>query len=249
MVRKTYMNNIVPRSLWVAPLAALALFGAGCFQPEPAPVTPPANAPSSPTAPATPPPTSGGVTTEPVTPAPSSTLPNAEPTTPTGFTIPQIDTSWRTYTNRGETYSFMYPTKGKYAPTWTAKIVAANDLSYKDGCYYYNQEASPGRLGTGPRKVTLNGVEFCHMALGDASAGHLGLIDTYTTKVGNQIISLVFEKMTTNPGMCPDDKTCAQAIKEGIYVMTVSPNFYTLFYGSEYAAHLDQIVGTFKQVN
>ncbi|MCK9361423.1 hypothetical protein M0Q28_04320 [Patescibacteria group bacterium] len=240
------MTNIVPRSLWLAPLAALALFGAGCFQPEPAPVTPPANVPASPTVPTTP--------TTPTTPTPSETptetptVPNVVPATPSGFTLPEIDSSWRTYTNRAETYSFMYPTKGKYAPTWSAKIVGSADISYKDGCYYYNQEPNPGRLGTGPRKVTLGGVEFCHVALGDAYTGHLGLIDTYTTMVDGQIISLVFEKVTTNPGMCPDDKVCAQALKEETYVLTYGQDYYVMFYGSEYASHLDQIMGTFKKL-
>lgn len=232
------MNNIVPRSFWIAPLAALALFGAGCFQPEAAPAaTPPAaNVPAV------------QVPAKPVVPAEVPTTPIVVPTTPSGYKLPEIDASWLTYTDRAETYSFMYPTKGKYAPAWSAKIIAENDPAYKDGCYFdtYSPEQPSRKPVT---KITLNGVEFCHESLGDGFAGGFGFVDTYTTKVGTQIISVLFEKIAHSAGACMDSNAiCKQAFDQQAMVLAYAGGSYAVFVESEYAQHLDQIMGTFKKL-
>lgn len=231
MVLTKYMTTIVPRSLWIVPVAVLTLFGAGCL-PSSEPISVPT--PIAPTAPA-----ANNAQSAP-TPTPS---PTATPSS--NFQLPTIDDSWKTYTNKAETFSFQWPTKGKYAPTWSVKIISEKDPAYKDGCYYsFYSPDQPNRKP--PVKLTVNGTEFCHAPLGDGFAGGFGFMDTYTAKVGNQVISIVFEKIAHGAGACMDtNPVCKQAFDQQAMVLSYASGAYAIFIEDEYLAHLDQIVGTF----
>lgn len=224
--------------MWLVPIVTLSLFGAGCFSPDAPPVTPPAP----------PVPVASPVKPTP-TPAPEPTPspePISAPVPVTDIKLPTIDDTWKTYTNKAETFSFQWPTKGKYAPTWSVKIVSEKDLAYKDGCYYglYSPD-QPNRKP--PVKLTVNGTEFCHAPLGDGFAGGFGFYDTYTAKVDNQVISIAFEKIAHGAGACMDtNAVCKQANDKGAMVLSYSTGAYSIFVEDEYLAHLDQIVGTFK---
>ena len=211
--------NIVPRSLWIAPLAALALFGAGCFQPEAVSVTPPAaNTPAAPVA----------------VPAPTPT-PTPAPTSGAPVVLPTVDDTWKTYTNKGETFSFQWPTKGRMAPTW--EVLMPKTLT--DGCYI-NAE-----LGENFEKTTLTvgDTTFCHTSVQGAATSHRYLTDYYATVVDGQNVVLSFEKVLVVGDVIGDGK-CA-----GMLVLPTSTEKPCLVVDPvAYAAHLDQIVGTFKSL-
>lgn len=211
------MTTIVPRPLWIAPLAALALLGAGCFSPDPAPTAPPATppvtgSPTTPTTPpSTPPPTSGGETTEPTTTVPTSTAPNA-PAAPTSPLAP-IDATWKTYTNASLKFSFQYPTRGRYAPTWGVTFVKTDDAKMQDGCYQGagNPRQNAGTLFVGDKK-------FCVTRYEEGAAGQRYLTDYYAVEHKGTVVLIAFSKQVTSDS-----------------------NFDI----GVYNATLDQIVGTF----
>src|SRR5690606_38079230 len=45
------------------------------------------------------------------------------------------DNAWQTYTNAALGFSFNWPDKGRYAPTWEVTFSKDGDESVKDGCY------------------------------------------------------------------------------------------------------------------
>lgn len=239
MVRKTHMNTIVPRSLWIAPLAALALLGAGCFSSEPTPtpspttptVPPVTGSPTSPTTPTTPPVTSGGETTQPTTTSPTSTAPTA----PTGPLAP-IDDTWKTYTNGSLEFSFQYPTRGRYAPTWGVTFVKTDDAQMKDGCY--QSDANP-RQNAGT--LFVDDMKFCVTRYEDAGAGQRGLTDFYAVEHKGTIVLIAFSKQFTN-GDNFEDESChgKLVVASGATCVPVDVGVYN--------ATLDQIVGTFKKL-
>lgn len=236
MITRNYMNTIVPRSLWIAPLAALALLGAGCFSPDPAPapVTPPATPPvtGSPTTPTTPPTTppvtSGGETTEPTTTVPTSTAPTA----PTGPLAP-IDATWKTYTNASLKFSFQYPTRGRYAPTWGVTFVKTDDAKMQDGCY---QGAGSPRQNTGT--LFVGDKKFCVTRYEEGAAGQRYLTDYYATEHKGTIVLITFSKQFTN-GDNFEDEACHGKL------VVASGNTCTPVDVGVYNATLDQVVGTF----
>jgi hypothetical protein len=229
VITTNYMTNanIVPRSLWIAPLAALALFGAGCFQPEPVSVTPPvAITPAVPVVVPAPTPAP--------TPVPTPT-PTTVPTTGAPVVLPSIDDTWKVYTNKGETFSFQWPTKGRMAPTW--EVLMPKTLT--DGCYI-NAE-----LGENFEKSTLTagGLTFCHTSVQGAATSHRYLTDYYATVVDGQNVVISFEKVLVVGDVIGDGK-CT-----GVLVLPSSTENPCLVVDpTAYASHLDQIVGTFKKL-
>jgi hypothetical protein len=217
------MNTIVPRSLWIAPLAALALFGAGCFQPEPVSVTPPvANTPAV------------QVPAQPTTPAPVVvTVPAPAPASATPVVLPAVDDTWKTYTNKGETFSFQWPTKGRMAPTW--EVLMPKTLI--DGCFV-NKDLGGNYEQT---KLVVGDLTFCHASFQGAATSHRYLMDFYATVVDGQNVVISFDKVLVVGDVIGDGK-CA-----GTLVLPTSTEKPCLVVDPvAYSAHLDQIVGTFK---
>ncbi len=221
VITTNYMTNanIVPRSLWIAPLAALALFGAGCFQPEPVSVTPPvAITPAAPV----------------VVPAPTPT-PTPAPTSGASVVLPTVDDTWKTYTNKGETFSFQWPTKGRMAPTW--EVLMPKTLT--DGCYVTSELNGLAE----PTQLIVGNLTFCHTYYGDAGMSQRYFNDYYATVVDGQNVVIAFEKHLVVGDVIGDGK-CA-----GTLVLPTSTEKPCLVVDPvAYAAHLDQIVGTFTKL-
>lgn len=103
--------------------------------------------------------------------------------------LPTIDDTWKTFSSKSGNYSFQWPTKGKYAPTWEQSFSDTNPCTCDERC------------NIGENK-TLNGISFCHQSSienpvtgGDyPHTGPTTLIDTYSTPHNNTFILITFKK-------------------------------------------------------
>jgi len=86
---------------------------------------------------------------------------------------------WQTYTNAALGFSFNWPSKGRYAPTWEVKFAKEGDASVKDGCF----------VATGATNSKSG--EFCHASVAPA-AGEAK--DYFTTTINGQHVTLAFTK-------------------------------------------------------
>jgi hypothetical protein len=220
------MKSIVPKPLWFVPIAALALLGAGCFSPEPEASPTPAPTPEKP-APSAPSPSAP----TPSEPDPSEPTPSA----PSGYELPEIDATWQTYTNTSLGFSFQYPTKGRYAPTWGVTFVKTDDAKMQDGCYQgdANPRQNAGTLFVGDKK-------FCVTRYEDAGAGQRGMTDFYAVEHKGTIVLIAFSKQFAN-GDNFEDESCHGKL------VIASGNTCTPVDIGIYNAALDQIVGTFQE--
>jgi hypothetical protein len=96
------------------------------------------------------------------------------------ITLPVIDDTWKTYTNKSSEFSFQWPTKGRYAPTW--------DASYA--------ETDP--CTEGETKI-LNGNTFCHQ-MSAFRSDDLILTHIYTIPFGKKFIVITFTKKAAQAG-------------------------------------------------
>ncbi len=213
---------MIKKFMVAAFVASLALLGAGC-----APASTPSAEPATPAQPANP---SGEPGTKAVPAVP------AEPATPSKagtFELPTIDDTWKTYINKANTFSFRWPTRGRLAPTW--EVLMPRTLT--DGCYVNSD------LDTGGEKsqLTVGDLSFCHTRQGDAGMHQRYFNDYYATTLNGLNIVIAFEKQLTVGDVIGDGK-CA-----GMLVLPGSTENPCLEVNTDaYAAHLDQIVGTFK---
>jgi hypothetical protein len=112
-------------------------------------------------------------------------------------TLPAIDDTWRTHTSRAGDFSFQWPTKGRYAPTWEVAIEAT------DPC-----------MGNGSFS-TKDGITFCHssgivnpVTGGDyPHTGTTSFSDTYSTPYNGKFLVITFKK----DGAYDIDETTYQA--------------------------------------
>lgn len=222
------MKSIVPKPFWLVPLVTLALFGAGCLSPEAEPTPAPAPVPTpeqpTPSAPAPSAPTSSDS-------APAEPTPSA----PSGYELPEIDATWQTYTNKALGFSFRYPTKSRYAPEWEMKIAREGDASMQDGCYVDEQTDS----GT-EKRVMINGREFCRTHAVDPAAGSRYYTYHYATKFGSSYAILSFTKRAVN-GDNYEEPACHGKI-------VFSFGGCVEFVQADFEAQLDQIMGTFVEI-
>ncbi len=168
-------------------------------------------------------------------PVPAS---SAETPAVTPSPLPVIDATWKTYTNGALGFSFRYPTRGTYAPTWKMILPGKNDPKITNGCYS-SVESIPN--GEAPRNLTIDGVTFCHTRAGDGFTGHIGYEDNYLVQLNGQWVLFSFEKTVTNGSMYDAEQYPAC---QGKYVTSPCVEFNE----TDYLAHLDQIVGTFKKL-
>ncbi|MFA6430011.1 MAG: hypothetical protein WCV84_05990 [Patescibacteria group bacterium] len=169
-----YTNHILAGAV----ITVLLMTGAGCAKQTVQPTAEP----------------SKPVATQPTTVAPT-VQPTTEPTTPTvsepepGFdhtpggqlartpeiVSPIVDDTWGTYTNKALGFSFRWPNKGRYAPTWEVTFV--------------KEQAPLAQL------LLINGIEFSHDAsTSETVEDKLTFSDRFTTKKGDKIILISFEK-------------------------------------------------------
>ena len=142
---------------------AFALFGAGCF------------GSSTPTP-----------TPSPETPAPSSSV--SSPSTSVNVNasvsstaLTPVDDTWKTYTSRAGDFSFQWPTKGRYAPTWGTSFSDTDCVATENGV----------DVGS---TLTVGSQTFCHQSSISATGETPALLDVYTTKFGSKYIVISFEK-------------------------------------------------------
>jgi hypothetical protein len=153
--------------------------------------------------------------------AATSVTPEAEVST----ALPVIDETWRTYASKQNDFSFKWPTRGRYAPTW--------DVQFAD------QDCDAAADGRTKTTLAVGGFSFCHMSWKDAAAGTTYLNDVYTTKVGSHFVVISFLKKAYSAGAL----NCSFANE---YPFSTSAQTCIKFEEPAYYAHLDQIVGTFK---
>ncbi|MEK7073316.1 MAG: hypothetical protein AAB974_02665 [Patescibacteria group bacterium] len=222
----------ISHSLAVSSLAVL-LLGAGCTQAaEPAANAPVVNRPTT-NAPAANTPANANVNA----PAPAAGVRDLPAAT-------GVDGTWKTYSNAVLGFSFQTPTKGKYAPEWEVKFIAATDTHLQDGCYSDIYETTTGREGT-PERVSVGAREFCHASMGDGFAGGFGYVDTYTTQIDGRSVAVIFRKIAHSPAACMDsDPVCADAFAKKAMVLSFASG-RSLFILDEYQAQLDTIIATF----
>lgn len=122
-------------------------------------------------------------------------LPETTPATGTqkntAADLPTIDNTWQTFTSKSGKYSFQWPTKGKYAPTWEQSFSDTNPCACNYAC------------NDGGENKTLNGISFCHQSAienpvtgGDGPhTGQATFLDTYSTRHENTYIILTFKKI------------------------------------------------------
>jgi len=212
--------TILPRkSLLLSTLALLSLAGGGCLFSEPAQPSVPQE-PTKPPAVVTPP------TNTPSEPAPT-------PSTPTTPVLPVIDATWKTYTNAALKFSFQYPTKGTYAPTWGVSILKTTDPKLEGGCYQGdgNPRQNKGTLQVGD-------TTFCVTRYEDAGAGQRYETDYYAATVNGAVVLITFSKHLS-VGDNFEDPAC-----HGQLVVAVGTSCKPVDIGI-YNASLDQIIGTF----
>jgi len=219
MIRKTRMTTLSRRSLLLSSLALLALAGGGCLSPEPA-------QPSLPQEPTKPPAVVVPAEPTPSEPAPTSTVPAS--------VLPVIDGTWKTYLNAALKFSFMYPTKGTYAPTWGVTILKTTDAKLENGCY--QGDGSP-RQNTGT--LLVGDTNFCVTRYEDAGAGQRYETDYYAATVNGAVVLITFSKHLTVGDNFEDPACHGQlVVASGTTCKPVDIGIYN--------ASLDQIIGTFK---
>lgn len=142
---------------------------------------------------------------------------------------PVIDDTWKTYTDKAKTFEFKWPTKGRYAPTWEVKFSDSDCAVGEDG-------------QTGTKTIfEAGGQSFCHMSFMGAAAGTAYLTDVYTTKIDEHFVAIGFSKKVYSAGAL----NCDFANQ---YPYSTSASTCVAFDQNIYASHLDQIIGTFKNL-
>lgn len=205
----------------LAVASVLALAGAGCSSEPTQPSQP--QEPTQPPAEIQTPPGSDDHTMTP--PASTSTVPSS--------VLPTIDDTWKTYTNSTLNFSFKYPTKGTYAPTWGVNILNQNDPKVQNGCYVGdgNPRQNKGELQVGD-------TTFCVTRYEDAGAGQRYETDYYLGGLNGRIVLITFSKHLS-VGDNFDDPSC-----HGQLVTSIGSSCKPVDLGV-YNAALDQIMGTY----
>lgn len=109
--------------------------------------------------------------------SPVEATPDTRPAAPASTSsLPAVDETWRTYTSKAGDFSFQWPTRGRYAPTWN---VTFSDTGCSEGAKTLNV------FGT---------VGFCHDATTDGAAGTIHYTDVYKTQHGKSYIQITFTK-------------------------------------------------------
>lgn len=96
------------------------------------------------------------------------------------ITLPIIDDTWKTYTNKSGEFSFQWPTKGRYAPKWDSSFADTDPCT------------------EGETKV-LNGNTFCHQ-MSAFRSDNLILTHIYTIPFGKKFIVMSFSKEAAQAG-------------------------------------------------
>ncbi len=173
-------------------LALIALFGAGCAATTPSPTPEQTgqvqrSATDQKTTPSTT--ASEATATEP-------SMDNTTHASDTAMAAPGVDDTWQTYTSRSGDFSFKWPTKGSYAPTWEVTLLNASDPELKDGC----DTGKDIPLKNAEQITTDAGVTFCHTSQNEGAAGSAYYTDAFTTKVGDSYAVITLTKHVSSAG-------------------------------------------------
>ncbi len=207
-------------SLWIFVILILGALGYFLFTSKTAPSS--TSQPTTPTS-TTNTPTATTPTSTPA--APTAATPDSPLATPTA-----IDSTWQTFTSRAGSYTFQFPTKGRYSPTWGTSQVN-QDCALPEGFTQADHTST----------ITVGDVSFCHTSVVEGAAGSSYNTDTYTTKNESKFLALTFTKHVYSAGAL----NCK--FPAGINYST-SPTSCVAFDPAAYQATLDQIVGTFTLI-
>lgn len=144
---------------------------------------------------------------------------------PPTTTAPQ-DETWQTYTSKTGDFSFQFPTRGRYVPTW--------EVSFSD---HDCAGVSKGE----PARKTINGITFCQASATEGAAGSAYRTDTYTTLVGSRYVVISFVKRLYSAGALD----CSFV---GTFPYSTSASTCIPFEDDAYQSQLDQIMSTFQVV-
>ncbi len=139
------------------------------------------------------------------------------------------------YANKALGFTFRYPTKGRYAPEWEMSIVREDDARMKEGCFF-DEQTDPGT----EKRMTINGREFCRTHAVDPAAGSRYYTYHYATKFGSSYAILSFTKRAVN-GDNYEEPACHGKI-------VFSFGGCVEFVQADFEAQLDQIMGTFVEI-
>lgn len=144
------------------------------------------------------------------------------------------DDTWKTYTNAALGFSFMWPTKGRYAPEWEVKVYDLKNPNIPECFLTAQYETEP--------IVSLGGdLAFTRSHFKAASVDHTSLYHCYSLALPNENSRIVigFSKQ-----YYPADEACLKGTNaSGTSVKGVCSPFVE----ADYQSALDGIVGTFKK--
>lgn len=150
------------------------------------------------------------------------------------------DETWKQYTSKAFGFTFMWPTKGRYAPEWEVKLYESNNKNIgSDGCHI----VPPPDVRTATVNVRVNEQAFCHtngsiVNEPDVDDDARIKIDFYTTSFGSKFVTIQFTKT-----VYVANEDCRKT--SGAALTTVK-NACAPWTEDEYQSTLNGIVGTFK---
>lgn len=151
---------------------------------KPAPTPEPSPSPTTPTTPTTPDGT-----------APSETPPPAPVLV---ADLPPIDATWQTFTKADGSFTFQYPMKGAFAPTWEQTYVPWGDTSLKAGCHM--TEAPVDSYKT----FTVDGHTVCQSTATTIAPGSSHRTDFAVVTIDTRYLLITFTKQYANPDAFDD---------------------------------------------
>jgi len=107
------------------------------------------------------------------------------------------DGTWQMYTSKTLGFTFRWPTRGSYAPTWEVKLLKASNREIKNGC-----DIGKNLPLKKPEQITTrSGVTFCHTSAVDAGAGQFYFVDAFATHIDGTIVVITLTKHVVNAGI------------------------------------------------
>lgn len=169
--------------------------------------------------------------------APSATAPTAqEDTSPSAaavITPAKTDATWKTYANHALGFSFMTPTKGRLAPTWSVDFQPLTSEKIVDGCWETEK-------GTIKNHVMAGGQPFCHSRNFVRTSGdQITFVDQYVTKIKTSYVVIRFSKIAYDIL----EKSCAAQVNADF---TTVKGSCAPIGESDYQTSLDSTIGTFS---
>jgi hypothetical protein len=145
-----------------------------------------------------------------------------------------IDDTWNTYENEATGFTFLWPTRGRYAPEWEVSFIADDDSRTSEGCLFDDNRHNRTR---DILNIAVDGIELCHTRFVEGAAGSIYYIDYYLGELKGTNVLFTFTKRLAN-GDNFENESC-----HGKTVLAMGDSCVP-FDDEVYRAHLDQIMAT-----